>query len=510
MKQPISIIKNGFKFTYYHSDQTESDALQRLNNVQVLTINDEKSINKTKVTVVCFGTFDLFHNLHNRLIRIASQIGDSLVVYIYGKNIKHPHNSDNEIKLTDSVQKRIENVTNCALQYFKPNKIQLKRMILKHLEQLNKLINKFHNKNQKIVLMGGVDQFQEYYKLLDLCYTQNVPIIAIDRGIGLCSTDIRNQIYYQRAAHIYGLDVEKSFWLRFNGKLYMGDDKPKLWKYNPNLPIDILVENPISDSNRIVVCLPGRTKCDWNRARKILTTNKEMLQTNIVKIIKDGEIFLANYTEDELSTTYHLNKLKESPFEYFSSDALWLTRMIIMPRLEQNDFWRITLWGRSRGSVIIREMENAFRYCCKQLNLPQEYVISCARQIAACTVSNLAPFEEHRLFTTVSITGTNDKKALEVIPELKNPNFIPKKTSTHYIHLVSLPREIWTDNHGKIEHIEDDDRHYTPLYMSIRIPNPQEENMTLAIDNSLSDFVHKTFQNMVARTAYKPSQEFVI
>jgi hypothetical protein len=509
MREKVTIFKEGIPFSYFHPDQTDQDALDRLNNILSCREISDKNYNKANTTVVCFGTFDLFHELHKRLIKATTLIGASLLVYVYGKSHKvsvhegsiregsvhegSVHEGsvhEGSVKLSHSIRQRISNVTNYASTLFPIQRLQVSRMTCKHIIQLGHVIK---NSQRQLIVFGGADQFQDYYKLLDLCFISNVPIVMIDRGEGLCSSDLRKHIDLKRLANVYGVDTTPHFWSKYKGRLSLDDNHVRLWKYNRTYCIDELVKNPIlttSSSKRIVVCLPGRTPCDWNRARKILRTNEEMLQksTDSQSLI---DIYLVNYTEDNRSTTYHINRLNETGNLYFSQDALWIAKMILMPRCLDNSFWKVTFWGRSRGSIFAVELENAFRSCCLDRNYSLSQIKEWGQQIAVLTVSNLARFDPHRLFTTISITGQNDKKARQCIPELADRlNGLLCLSDTHAIYLVTLPREIWTDNHGTIEHIEDDDCHYTPLFISPRLYVPY---------NDLSDNINQIYQNMVNR-----------
>jgi hypothetical protein len=129
----------------------------------------------------------------------------------------------------------------------------------------------------------------------------------------------------------------------------------------------------------------------------------------------------------------------------------------------------VNLWESSRGSILAIEMDNGLRYCLVELGYCEDEIVDACKKIGVVTVSNLASFERIRLFSTVSVTGSNDKvakKYIHTFPESnENPITQHDLSPTHCAVLATIPDKIITID-GLI--IEDSNCHYTPLYITLR------------------------------------------
>lgn len=483
-------------------------AMQRLHNIHIHPANQPI---QPVDTVVTFGCFDLFHPLHQRLIDLAYTVGRQVVVYVYNKEYKKK--GSQRIALTDNVQQRLTHIVEYALD--KDKRITVLRMPGKHLSALNKAI-KTWSKQGSVAVFGGDDQFSDYPELLDLCYNLKTPIVTIDRGDNkdkLCSSDLREQQSYQRTAAIYHADlthVSPAFWKkRIHSKkqakaylaeqVFLGAGRLDIMKYNRAWPIDQRITRPCVSNDKILICLPGRTPSTFDRVRKILQTLDDLIPESWVSRLQR---YLVCYEEDGRKTGDYIDALAQDPKGYFSDEAMEIARCLIMPRVsstilirrEENnwcihkpdlyikkpwpellhDLSQVTLWARSRGSVMAIEIENAFYYCMLALEYSHEEIQVAAQHIGVVSVSNLASLEHDRLFTTVSVTGTNDQVAQTYIPGFaerikviadKPMIEITRPSVNHCAVLAEIPNQIITD---RGVHIRDEKCHYTPLYITLR------------------------------------------
>ena len=485
------------------------EAMQRLLNVHAL--RDSQPFQPVD-SVVTFGCFDLFHPLHQRLIDHAYSVGRQVIVYVYNKEYKSK--GDQRVALTDTVQQRITNVIQYATEQDKT--ITARRMQGKHLVALKKAIKMWSSKGGTVAVFGGDDQFADYPELLDLCYKRKIPIVAINRGDTkekLCSSDLREKQSYQRLAAIYNTDlspISPLFWKKrihnsnqakehLKQQAFLGAGRVDIVKFNPVWPIDLRITKPCITNDKIMICLPGRTPSNWGRVRKILQTLAQLIPESLGSTI---ERYLLCYEEDGRTTKDYLDALEQDPEGYFSDDAMEITRCLIMPRvspairiqIEENgwcihipdnfekktwseivhDLAKVTLWGRSRGSVIAIEIENAFRYCMVALGYKEDEIRFAAQCIGVVSVSNLASLDRDRLFTTVSVTGINDQVARTYIPGFSEPSKlnggesaieITIPSANHCAVVANIPNQLITDEGVTIH---DEKCHYTPLDMSLR------------------------------------------
>ncbi len=473
-------------------------ALSRLDSVQTSLPLDMFD------TVITFGTFDHFHDLHQRLIHYSFKIGKALVVYVYNKKSKRK--GKERIPLQDSVQDRIQNVARFSLECHPKAKVTVRRKEEAHLGQLRKAIDE-HQKKGTVAVFGGDDQMC-YEKMLDLCFETNTPVVTLPRGdeLGLCSSDLREKLLYRPIADRYALDfttISTDFWRTRIRSLadaktflhttrYLSGKTAQIWKFYPNLSVDKRLVRPTIGKHPAVICLPGRQPCDLNRIRKIFLTNQQMLNLTL-----EIDYYLVCYREDGHSTKHFIDLLEKDPWGYFSDDAMTIVRDVLLPRIKSNLLDGVTFFTRSRGSVAALEVENAFLFCMKELGYGEDEIRSAGKRIKVISVGNIASLERDRLFSTVSFTGLNDRKALNYIPgfagrfgqstlDLK----IQKISETHKAVFAVIPKEIKTYYPlGHLTVIQDEECHYTPLYISERVGG----------DNTLPLLIVEVFRNQVLK-----------
>lgn len=531
-KDLYQLFSNG---KYSRESTLLSACIENLNHLNNIHCYQPSLANKPFDTVVTFGTFDLFHELHKRLIAHAASLGKQLIIYIYDKDYKEK--AGKNIPLTDSVQDRIKNTTHYALQYH--DNVIVKRMLHKHPEQLKRVLQTY-TKHGKVAVFGGDDQFSEYAKVINICYQFKTPIIALARGETknkLCSSDLREKQSYQRLSQIYNVNLDNIsnyFWKqrikdKNTAKNYLqklkdlGLEKAEIWQYKPFSVLNKQITKPITTQNKIVFCLPGRTPCTLDRTKKILKT----IQENLVPINMRASVnsFLGCYEQNAETTEDYISSLAQSPTYFFSDDAMIFTKLLLMPSVthaiaitKQEGKWqviiekpfhkpsidtlqknlaKITLWTRSRGSVIALEMENAFHFCLSELGYSEKDIATVAKSIGVISISNLASLDTPRLFTTFSVTGMNDKKANKYISafpdKVKQLHLSNENHSLHLLEenhcamLASIPDKIIDAETDKM--IEDKLRHYTPLYFSYRHDQ----------DNFVPLFIRDVFKMMLMR-----------
>ena len=479
-------------------------AMKRLRNIHV---QRENQLIDPVDTVVTLGCFDLFHPLHQRLIESAYTVGRQVVVYVYNKEYKKKGHE--RVELTNNVQQRITHVIQYATEKNKP--ITVQRMQGKHLPALKNAI-KTWSKKGSVAVFGGDDQFTDYPEVLDLCDNMNIPIVTINRSNSkdkLCSSDLREQQSYQRIAALYNVDltpISPLFWKKrihsteqartyLAQQAFLGAGKIDILKLMPAWPVDQRITKPCLTNDKIMICLPGRTPSTRDRARKILLTLNELIPASLASTMQR---YLICYEEDERKTGSYIDALALDPNGYFSDDAMEVVRCLMMPRVShairihrEENTWRVnklphfskktwsevchdlaqvTLWTRSRGSVMAIEIENAFRYCMMALGYSEDEIRIAAQCIGVVTVSNLASLERERLFSTISFTGITDKVAQAYIPGLSERSKlggidITMRGANYCAIFAEIPNQIITD---KGVTIEDATCHYTPLYMTLR------------------------------------------
>ncbi len=528
-------------------------AIERLANIKVYGFDHPKV-----QTVILFGTFDLFHDMHKRLIRRAFEVCENLAVFVNNQDKKKKDNG--YLMLKDNVQDRLTNVSQYALKALpkgSKKNVDVCRMPLKHCPSLKHAIQK-HSIKGSVAVFGGEDQFENFHKVLDLCYNMGTPIIAINRGdnLSLCSSDIRTRYSYKRMGDIYDIDLVRASTKIWKARLnslgaakaylkklpFLGAEKAEIWKYTKTSFMDRKINKPVVNRGKIIVCLPGRTKCDIDRMRKILLTIGEMMDVDR-KVSLDLNYYGLCYQEIDKTSEYYITELENNPYGYFSDDAMLVTKTILMPRVSDQivikkveDRWivhrsvdyvkrpfheimnglaEITFSARSRGSVLALEIENAFRFCMLALEYDEEEIEDFGNQIAVLNVSNIASLDRGRLFSTISFTGINDKRAMVYIKSLaewvshcyhKGSECTLKSLSrSHLVIFSKIPQIILThaknsDPNTDIITISDKDCHYTPLYISQRIGG----------NNTIPNLVTHVFQKMVQRPPLFVLQQFAL
>ncbi len=557
-----TIFMNHFHFTYVSCTKPQLLSKDEMNQSDLYSIAMKKTLRRLhnvhphnltplahKInTVILFGTFDLFHDLHKRLIHHAFDIGKRVVIYVNhrDKKTKQPEQRDghkNQIKLTHAAAERIEHVAEYAIAQCPQNsEVLVRRMTGKHINNLKRAIKEFSQQGESVAVFGGEDQFSVFYEMLDTCFLYKTPIYTINRGDEgkkLCSSDLRMKQSYQRIADSYGVELShvsptlfkvppKQLKSYAEGLPFFGNDSAaELWKYNPEFSFDTRIFSPAKYQGKLVICLPGRTKCDRDRARKIFRT----LKNSLPESTHPTQYFLLAYKEDGKRTGYYVNHLEKEPYGYFSHDAMLVVKHILMPLIsdnlhiyKNNEIWflkkpasfakvpvqqlnevfsQVTFTGRSRGSVMTLEIENAFIFCLRQLNYTNAEIVEIGKHICVYCVSGLSSLERDRLFTTYTAVGVNDKQAQKYIKNHAAFTHLHHEeksctaklfSATHLTVFAKIPDTIKTgmDSNGNKDPnavMVDPDHHYTPFYISPRVDG----------DNTFPDLNNETFAEMVNR-----------
>lgn len=549
----MPILEKGFDLYQWFSEGTLSrestlaaackNAIDRLSNITVLNLQEK--IAKISV-VIMFGTFDLFHDLHKRLIDCASYIGDKLVIYIYNKLYKSK--SGKKDYLTHDIQTRITNVVHYAAR--KGKAIVVHRMKYSHPEQLRRAISEYSLQGNMAVF-GGDDQFSDYDRIINICFENSVPIITINRGetkLKLCSSDLREKSSYKKIGDIYHLDLARispQFWknrIRSHAAAkeylqkinYLGLEATELWLYQPTKSFDKKITKLISihESDKIIVCLPGRKLCNLDRMRKIAATiDNDYVKYNSLSAMP---IYVCCYEQTEFDTGYHLRNFVQH--NLFGDDAMVITKTILLPCVGRHilvekieNLWcvekishtiiysisticenlsKIVISARSLGSVVAIEMELALKYCMLKLGFSEEDIVCVSRYVSVISICNLVGNDRARQFTTISFTGINDKIAQKYINNLSQSSssqlvspahYIDSKgagcdgnrVSNHYSVLATIPEKIIAE--GTNLEISDTNCHYTPLFTTIRrdsdntLPLLVRHAHKLVLENALLD-----------------------
>lgn len=481
-------------------------------------------------TVLVFGTFDLFHDLHRKLLDDAAAIAKEVIVYVnedvnkFKRDaVTHKVIADTKNPIIHSPEKRRRHVARyLALR----GVAKLKKG--KHVDQLQSAIDENYQAGKSVAVFGGCDQFENFPQILNICYAKNTPIITRSRGETdtlLCTTDLKAKMEYQAIAAKQHIDLNFSssgfFKKRINSKeaavnyllsltktpnnLHVADnhiiglEMPEVWQFQPKNQTAVQVTTPCQQPEHILLCLPGRTRCDVGRARKILSTiHHDLVPANLKESVA---CFIGCYQQEEKTTADDLKYLQENP-DYFSNDAMIFTELLILPRIKDNCVG-ITLWARSYGTVIAIEMENALRYRLRIEGYIEEEIAEIAKEIHVLSISNLAPLERPRLFTTVSVTGYNDKQAqkyIEKFPEMVNKYYRADEpisrnvlSPTHEVVMIDVPERFTELSTGRL--IKDPARHYTPNYDSLRKPDVKQQ----VVNNAAPIFIHEELEVMLNR-----------
>ncbi|HEA8265842.1 adenylyltransferase/cytidyltransferase family protein [Campylobacter lari] len=118
------------------------------------------------IKVITFGTFDLFHYGHLRILERASKLGDELIVGVssdmlnFAKKGRKPIYNENERMMIISALKYVNEV---------------------FLEESLELKEKYIKKYQADILVMGDDwkgKFDCFYKICDVVYLERTPSIS--------------------------------------------------------------------------------------------------------------------------------------------------------------------------------------------------------------------------------------------------------------------------------------------------------------------------------------------
>jgi hypothetical protein len=117
------------------------------------------------------------------------------------------------------------------------------------------------------------------------------------------------------------------------------------------------------------------------------------------------------------------------------------------------------------------------------------------------SISNLAPLERPRLFTTVSVTGYNDKQAqkyIENFQKMVEKYYRASETisrtvlsPTHVVVMTDVPERFTELSTGRL--IKDPKRHYTPNYFSLRKPDVGQQ----LVNNAAPILIHAELDAML-------------
>lgn len=123
--------------------------------------------------VITYGTYDLFHHGHKRLLERAKALGDYLIVGVTTDNYD---DSRGKLNVQQSLMKRIENVRNSGLA---------NEIIIEEYE--GQKINDIQKHGVDIFAIGS-DWLGKFDYLKEYC-----DVIYLERTKGVSSTDLRNE-----------------------------------------------------------------------------------------------------------------------------------------------------------------------------------------------------------------------------------------------------------------------------------------------------------------------------
>ena len=134
--------------------------------------------------VITYGTFDLFHEGHRRLLERAKELGDHLIVGVTTENYD---DSRGKLNVQESLMKRIENVRKSGLA---------DEIIIEEYE--GQKINDIQ-KNKVDVFVIGSDWTGKFDYLREYC-----EVVYLDRTKGVSSTQLRAENHGVLRAGIIG------------------------------------------------------------------------------------------------------------------------------------------------------------------------------------------------------------------------------------------------------------------------------------------------------------------
>jgi len=125
--------------------------------------------------VITYGTYDLFHHGHKRLLERAKSLGDYLIVGVTTKNYD---DSRGKLNVQQTLMKRIENVKSCGLA---------DEIIIEEYE--GQKINDIQKHGVDIFAIGS-DWTGKFDYLKEYC-----EVVYLERTKGVSSTELRNESY---------------------------------------------------------------------------------------------------------------------------------------------------------------------------------------------------------------------------------------------------------------------------------------------------------------------------
>ena len=133
----------------------------------------KKDIGTSMAVVITYGTYDLFHKGHYRLLERAKELGDTLIVGVTSESYDH---NRGKLNVRQSLMERIDNVKQSGLA---------DKIIIEEYE--GQKINDILNNNVDIFTIGS-DWEGKFNYLNEYC-----KVIYLDRTVGISSTKLRNE-----------------------------------------------------------------------------------------------------------------------------------------------------------------------------------------------------------------------------------------------------------------------------------------------------------------------------
>lgn len=214
--------------------------------------------------VITYGSFDLFHPGHQRLLERAKALGDYLMV---GVTTEHYDESRGKINIRDSLMKRIENIKNTGLV----DEIIIESSAGQKLEDVQKYnIDIFTVGSDWI---GTFDYLKEYCEVVYLERTKGISSSELREAgdilrLGVIGTGRIASRFVPEAKYVSGVNVEAVYNPRLTSAKTFGE-KYQLKKYTHDL------DDFFSDIDAVYIASPHETHTSY--AKLALDAGKHVL-----------------------------------------------------------------------------------------------------------------------------------------------------------------------------------------------------------------------------------------
>jgi predicted glycosyltransferase len=295
------------------------------------------------------------------------------------------------------------------------------------------------------------------------------------------------------------------------------------------LQVDSIEDNP---NTKKIIIFPGSSEGATRNS------SSENAVINLLKLLSHYKISL-DFVEIYSTTYFHpypkertlqnVESLKKDPSNWFSEDAEFISNYFLkiisnngelkegefigskksLAELE-NSLSSITFFGKSKGTLMCREVENCLKYLMKEkYNYSDIEIKSSLKELFAVGIANIYISDiDERLSRGVYFTSTTDTKASKYFPNfenivrLQNPDKTRIKFKSHdhgrtTLAVVNIPKELkLIDDIGNTKNYTDENVHSFLSYLGIR-ENPKDNTIAVSVANLILHGITREPRNIL-------------